>query len=145
MAKTSIAAAANTTRRSFARDAGASAIFFFAALVPSISLGTIFSFGAAHILGPTGGYLAGFIAASYLIGRLLGSGNLNVFRIITSFIMGSIILYACGVAWLILAYKVSPATAFAMGVMPFVLGEAIKISLAAAIYIRISNRAKEIF
>lgn len=104
-----------------------------------------FSFGISHILGPTGGYLAGFIAASYMIGLMVDRRKVDIPRIAISFIAGNIILYTLGVAWLMVLYKINLPSAISIGVLPFIPGEILKTSLAVVIFSRISKRSKEIF
>lgn len=103
------------------------------------------AYGIAHIFGPTGGYLLGFIFAAYLIGRIIESGNPSVYRTAISFIAGNIVLYSFGILWLICLYRISFMQAMYIGILPFIPGEAIKISLATIIYSGISKRSKDIF
>ncbi|MCX5667066.1 MAG: biotin transporter BioY, partial [Candidatus Omnitrophica bacterium] len=55
-----------------------------------------YAFGMAHILGPTGGYLIGFMAASFLVGKILEKESRNLFKITASFLIGNVILYTLG-------------------------------------------------
>jgi biotin transport system substrate-specific component len=48
-------------------------------------------------------------------------------------ICGTLLLYACGVSWLKIVSGMSPAKALALGMVPFLLGDALKIAAAAAI------------
>lgn len=99
-----------------------------------------YAFGFAHLLGPTGGYLAGFMLASYLIGAMLSTKRENSIWVLTSFVVANIALYALGVAWLVFLYKIDLPSALSMGVLPFVPGEIMKTSLAVLIYSRVSKR-----
>jgi len=105
------------------------------------------AFGISHILGPTGGYLAGFIFAAYFVGRMLESdkGIPNIRRIITVFIAGNFILYAFGIAWLMFLYRIDLAASLSLGLLPFIPGEILKISLATIVYSKIRPRSKAIF
>jgi biotin transport system substrate-specific component len=104
-----------------------------------------YSFGMAHILGPTGGYLIGFMAASFLMGKIPERGSRNLFKITASFAIGNAVLYALGILWLMLIYKISFINAILIGVLPFFTIELAKIFLAAVVYSRISHRSKAIF
>lgn len=106
-----------------------------------LSMTGYFIFGGASFLGPTSGYLIGFIAASCIIGFMLERRH----SAISAFVAGNITLLACGASWLILAYKMDPVSAFSVGVMPFIAGDAIKLAAAALIFSKISRRTKEIF
>lgn len=104
-----------------------------------------YAFGMAHILGPTGGYLAGFLAASFIVGRMLKGSDNSIARIIASFAIGNIALYTLGILWLMIAYRAGFLNAIAIGVLPFIAVEAVKILAATFIYRRIAGRSKSIF
>jgi biotin transport system substrate-specific component len=104
-----------------------------------------YAFGTAHILGPTGGYLAGFMVASFLVGKMLESETSNPYKIVSAFVIGNAVLYASGVLWLVLLYRISLASAIAIGVLPFLAVEAFKILMASVLYQKISHRSKSIF
>ncbi len=98
-------------------------------------IGLPFFAGGAHgigvVIGATGGYLLGFILAAYLIGLLAERGLERTAR--TSFIpflVGTVIIYACGVTWL--AYMLgSFSQALEYGLLPFLIGDAIKLIAAS--------------
>jgi biotin transport system substrate-specific component len=102
-------------------------------------------FGISYLLGPTAGYLAGFIAAAYAAGLIAGSGKCGMVRSSIAFFTGSAIIYFFGAAWLVLAYKTAPVNAVSIGVLPFIPGDITKALLAAVIYSRISHRTGAIF
>jgi len=107
----------------------------------ALSMAGYLVFGGAALIGPTSGYLVGFIFASYIIGLMLHGRN----SAITAFIVGNVTLLACGASWLICAYKMNPVSALSLGVLPFILGDAVKLAAAVLIYSKISKRTKEIF
>jgi biotin transport system substrate-specific component len=85
--------------------------------------------GIAPLIGPTGGYLAGFLAAAYLVGLLSERGwDRKPWSAAVSMIIGNAIIYALGVLWL--AYYVGWGKVLATGVLPFIPGDIIKIGLA---------------
>ena len=98
--------------------------------------------GMTHIFGATGGYLIGFMAASFLTGKMLEKENRNLFKTIASFAIGNIVLYTIGTLWLMLIYRISFANAILIGVLPFFTIELAKISLAAVTDSKISHRSK---
>ena len=104
-----------------------------------------YAFGYSHILGPTGGYLIGFMAASFLMGKILEKESRNLFNITASFAIGNIVLYSLGILWLMLIYRISFVNAVIIGVLPFYTVELAKIFLAAVVYSKISHRSKAIF
>ena len=103
-----------------------------------------YAFGTAHILGPTGGYLIGFLAASFLVGKMLQKDS-NTYATLLAFIAGNMVLYALGVTWLVSLYRISFIDAVRIGVLPFLAVEAVKILAAAFIYRVIADRSRSIF
>ncbi len=94
--------------------------------------------GVAAMAGPTGGYLVGFVAAAYAVGMLARMGwDRRPITMALAMIVGDIILYCFGLAWLFcLAHmfgKPLSAGVLAVGLYPFLLGDLIKIALAVAI------------
>jgi biotin transport system substrate-specific component len=86
--------------------------------------------GPAHLLGATGGYLLGFVAAAFVVGLLCERGlERNLRTAILPFIAGSLVIYACGAAWL--AAFIGVQKALALGVLPFIVGDVLKALLAA--------------
>jgi len=82
--------------------------------------------GFAHFMGPTGGYLFGYLVASWITGfiseRSRGRMILDIFAVI----IGSLVLYALGVPWLKMVTQMSWKKALMVGVLPFLIGDAIK-------------------
>ena len=85
--------------------------------------------GLAYAVGPTGGYLLGYLAASWLTGRLAGHGG--ALRIAGAMLAGLAVVYAFGLAWLCLF--VPAHSLLSLGLAPFLLGDLIKIALAVAL------------
>lgn len=88
--------------------------------------------GPAMLLGPTGGYLIGFVAAAYLIG-LLAEKNWDhkITRSIFAMVLGNLVIYLFGVTWLSLFAGIKAA--IVSGLYPFIIGDCFKILLAAAV------------
>ena len=90
--------------------------------------------GLGVLLGPTGGYLIGFIVGAYVTGRLAQGGKpAGSVRLLLAMAAGTVCLYALGVAQLMLVARLSPAKALAVGVLPFLPGDAAK--MAAAVFV----------
>ena len=95
--------------------------------LPVFSLGRA---GLAVLLGPTGGYLVGFIAAAYITGLLAEKRwDRHIATTILTMVLGNIIIYAFGLAWLCLLAGLN--NALRTGLYPFIAGDAVKIALAA--------------
>ena len=87
--------------------------------------------GVATLLGPTGGYLVGFIATAWLVGFLAERGfDHNFFKTLAAMVAGNAVIYILGAAWLMRFVGGLQAT-LAAGVYPFLIGDAIKAILAA--------------
>jgi biotin transport system substrate-specific component len=88
--------------------------------------------GLGILIGPTGGYLLGFIAGAYVIGRLAQlRPSAGVIWAISSMAVGTIVIYILGVAQLCVVAQLSISKAVFVGVLPFIPGDAVKILLAA--------------
>jgi len=86
--------------------------------------------GTAYLLGPTGGYLAAFLPAAWLVGLLAQRGwDRSMVKAIAAMLLGNLVIYVGGVAWL--SVLVGVKEALLAGVGPFVIGDAIKIVMAA--------------
>jgi biotin transport system substrate-specific component len=102
--------------------------------------------GLGVILGPTGGYLIGFVVAAFVIGKLtaLKSRPRFAWRCLC-LSAGTAVIYAMGVLQLSLVARLAPAKALAVGVLPFLPGDGIKIVLAALIAVKLRDRFGEKF
>jgi len=87
--------------------------------------------GLSILTGATAGYLVGFVAAAYVIGLLAERGlERSVRTSIIPFIVGTVVIYLFGVAWLGI-FLGSFSQAIALGMIPFLIGDAIKLILAS--------------
>jgi biotin transport system substrate-specific component len=90
--------------------------------------------------GPTSGYLFGFVLAAVSTGWLVRRrADTGILWIICSMTVGTLVVYACGTAWLVWNYQFPLTGALAQGILPFVMGDAVKL-LAAAGLARASMR-----
>jgi len=80
----------------------------------------------------TGGYLWGFVLAAAVVGALARRGwDRSVRSAIGGFFVGEVVLYAVGVPWLMGALHVGITKGLEYGLYPFVIGDAVKLMLAA--------------
>lgn len=94
--------------------------------------------GLARLLGPTGGYLLGYIAAAYLTGTLAERGwDRTVRWAAAAMAAGNVVVYLFGVPWLALVPRVVGGVplgwerAVTLGLLPFIPGDLIKLAAAA--------------
>ncbi|MDZ7797335.1 MAG: biotin transporter BioY [Candidatus Marinimicrobia bacterium] len=96
---------------------------------PVFAAGT---FGAATLIGPTGGYLLGFIPAAFIMGYLGDKGWYNrTATAIPALLIGHAVIFACGLLWLMVLTKGS--NVFALGFLPFIPGAIAKSLIALAL------------
>ena len=85
--------------------------------------------GVARLVGPTAGYLVGFLAAAFVVGLLSERGwDRKPWTTAASMIIGNGIIYATGVIWL--SRFVGWQAVLSTGFLPFLAGDALKIALA---------------
>jgi biotin transport system substrate-specific component len=89
--------------------------------------------GVQHLLfSPTSGYLLSYPVAAFVVGLLAERGwDRRFLTAAGAMALGSIVILLGGWAWL--ARFVNPAAAFNAGVAPFLIGDVIKVALAAAV------------
>jgi biotin transport system substrate-specific component len=88
--------------------------------------------GVAYMMGPTGGFLVGFVLAAAIVGYFAERGaHRSVPQMLGAMTLGHVVLFATGYAWL--AQLMGPQAAFAAGVTPFILGTVVKTLLAALV------------
>jgi biotin transport system substrate-specific component len=95
--------------------------------------------GPLYLLGPTGGFLAGYLALAIIVGYAADRGwGRSPMKLGASMLVGDALLFAIGFAWLAgfahvaSGHGIGIAKAWAGGVAPFILGDLLKIVLAAA-------------
>jgi biotin transport system substrate-specific component len=97
----------------------------------------VFAGGAAglgYLTGATFGYLVGFILAACAVGMMAERGLERRPRTsLLPFLVGTILIYACGVTWLSIALGSFPK-ALTAGLIPFLPGDFIKLAAAALVF-----------
>jgi biotin transport system substrate-specific component len=86
--------------------------------------------GIAHFYGPTGGYLLGYLLAAWLIGFISERSRGLLFLEILGVTTGSLVIYGLGVPWLKIVTQMSWSKALLVGMVPFLVGDAVKASAA---------------
>ena len=99
-----------------------------------------FSGGFAKIFGPTGGYLIGFIFMAFISGIFIDKFSNKIYMCFFGMILGTIVTYIFGTAWLAYQAKITFNMALVVGVLPFIPGDMVKIIVASLIGPQIKKR-----
>ena len=89
--------------------------------------------GAAALVGPTAGYLYGFIPMAFVTGWLVERFAGRAWQRWLAGAAGVIVLYICGVAGLMVSTGMDLNAAWAAGVAPFIVFDLVKAALAASL------------
>jgi len=96
--------------------------------------------GFGVLFGPTGGYLIGFLPAAYIVGKWNEVLNAPSFpTVLVSMIVGTIPVYLLGVLQLSFVAKLDLVKAVSVGMLPFLIGDGIKIVAAALLAGRLTG------
>jgi biotin transport system substrate-specific component len=91
--------------------------------------------GISVIWGATGGYLVGFVVAGALVGRLAELGwDRKIGGALGAMLLGNAVIYAIGLPWLGVVASATPATTLELGFTPFIVGDVLKLILAAVLF-----------
>jgi len=101
--------------------------------------------GLFYLLGPTGGYLFGFVLASLIMGRFLKYSQSNLLFTFGIFCLADLILLACGTIWLKFLFGYPFTKLLFIGFIPFIPGDLFKAGVAAYLYLKLKSRLKEVF
>jgi biotin transport system substrate-specific component len=86
--------------------------------------------GLAHFIGPTGGYLFGYVLASWITGFISERSPGLLILDILAVLLGSLVIYGLGIPWLKLVTQMSWTKTLTAGMVPFLIGDAVKASVA---------------
>jgi biotin transport system substrate-specific component len=89
--------------------------------------------GLAHLFGPTGGYLLSYPVAALLVSFLSRRGNRGFYPALAGAVIGNLTILAGGALWLAIVTRASGQTVLTQAILPFLPGDAIKVTSAAAI------------
>lgn len=108
-----------------------------AAMLLYLGCGTLglpfFAGGLGGLLGPTGGYLIGFVVAAGVVSSLKGNGQVRFLRAVLAGLMGMVVLFAIGVGWLVVWLGGNVKLAIATGLVPFAVKTLVETLMAATL------------
>lgn len=103
-----------------------------------------FTGGPQVLVGPTGGYIVGYIPLAFLTGLFIEKFEKKLYMHAVGMIIGLVICYALGTAWLAYEKSLSFSAALMAGVIPFIPGDIIKIVLAIIVGTPLRKALKKI-
>lgn len=98
-----------------------------------------FKGGFGSLIGPTGGYIIGYVLAVLAISLILSKTGKKIPFIVLSLVVGLIICYAFGTAWFVYSTNTAFIDALFLCVIPFLIGDAVKIALATFLIYRLKK------
>ena len=106
--------------------------------------------GLLKLLGPTGGYIIGFVMAVFVLKTIFGyfenkNVRLTYAQVFTGMVAATVTIYIFGGIWLGFTMRLNLVQVFTLGVLPFIPGAVIKVFLASILYYKSSRRLKSLF
>jgi biotin transport system substrate-specific component len=114
-------------------------VYLFIGLI-GIPVFSAFTGGPGKLIGPTGGYLIGFIFLALIAGYIVDRYPGKIGWTALGMVIGTIVLYVLGTAWLAYTAGMTFTQALLAGVIPFIPGDALKIVVAIMIGFPVKKR-----
>ncbi len=116
-----------------ARDGAMSQVVYVLMGAVGLPVFSLFRGGIGILLGPTGGYIAGYILTAALVGYLVEHWGGHFWQLVLSMIIGLGLCYMLGTFWFVGISHNTFAAALSVCVLPFLPGDGVKIVLAAVL------------
>ncbi len=116
-----------------ARDETISVLIYLLLGLVGLPVFSGFSGGVGKLAGPTGGYLIGFIFLALIAGFAVEHFPDNRAAIAGGMILGTAVLYIFGTIWLCVQMQIGFLAGLAIGCLPYLIGDAVKIVIAILI------------
>ena len=104
---------------------------------------TNFSGGLGKLLGPTGGYIIGYLFLAVIFGFFLSKFPEKLSMQVIGAVLGTLVLYLLGTLWLQHQLNLSFPAALMAGVIPYIPGDIVKLCIAIAIGMPLKKRLKK--
>lgn len=92
-----------------------------------------FQGGISKLVGPTGGYLIGYVIAAFAVGLITDRFGIKAWVLVVSMVVGLTLCYAFGTAWFMIYTGTPLWSALVLCVFPFLIGDAAKIAVATVL------------
>ena len=116
------------------RAGASSQLVYIAGGVAGLPIGAGGNSGIPWLTGPTFGYAIGFVAAAFVTGLMVERGwGVGIWRLAVAMVFGNLVIYVLGVARLGSFLDGGVQAAIVAGVLPFLIGDALKIAVAAGV------------
>ncbi len=89
--------------------------------------------GVGRLVGPTGGYLLGYLPAVWVAGFISEKTQGRIVGDVVAMVCASVVVYGCGVSWLKVLTTMTWSKTLVVGLYPFIVGDMLKIAAAAVI------------
>lgn len=99
--------------------------------------------GAGILIGPNGGFLVGYVAMAFVVGRCVEAWGRTFRKLVCAMILGCLTVYAFGVAWFMVLTGTGLVPSLLLCMAPFLPGDAVKILLGSFLvhrYGRLADR-----
>lgn len=101
---------------------------------------TGFTGGAGKLLGPTGGYLIGYLFLAFLCGTFVEKGSKHMLTNCLGMVPGTLVCYLFGTLWLAYQSNITFTAALVTSVLPFLPGDLLKITGAVVLGHQVRKR-----
>lgn len=97
----------------------------------------LFTPGSAGLLGPTGGYIVGFVVAAWSVSLCRGTTGAGFGRLFAAGAIGLVVLFTVGVGWRVVWFGGDLGLAVATGLVPFAAKAVVELLLAATVSLKL--------
>lgn len=118
----------------------ASVVIYILMGLVGIPVFTGFTAGPGKLLGPTGGYIIGYIFMALICGFFVDKFNKNLLRYFSGMVLGTAVCYLFGTLWLAHQMQYTFFQALMAGVIPYIPGDLVKLIIARVVGLQLRKR-----